>query len=510
MSVNLTTGPLSFHEVIDVARHDAPVALTPEARTAMRESRAYVDQAAAAEAAVVYGVTTGLGALATTHISPEERVELQRALIRSHAAGSGPALEREVVRAMMLLRSATLARGFSGVRPSVVEQIVAVLNAGITPIVPCYGSLGASGDLAPLAHAALCLIGEGRAVVTGHELDSSAALAAAGLEPLELQVKEGLALLNGTDGMLGMLVLACADVRNLLQAADVACAMSIEALLGTDRAFAADLQALRPHPGQITSAANLRRLLANSEITASHRASVHLVQDAYSLRCHPQVVGAVRDTLDFAAHVARRELGAAVDNPAVMSDGRIESNGNFHGEPLAFACDFLAIAASEIGAIAERRIDRLLDPDRSQGLPAFLAPRPGVNSGLMLAQYTAAALVAENRRLAVPASTDSLPTSGMQEDHVSMGFGAARKLRQVLDNVARIVAVEVVCAAHGLDLRAPLRPAPGTASVLTVVRTEVAGPGPDRELAPLLAAAESMVRGGQVVAAAEQAVGALD
>ncbi|HEY3062357.1 MAG TPA: histidine ammonia-lyase [Chloroflexota bacterium] len=510
MTVNLTTGPLSFHEVVDVARHDAPVALTPEACAAMLDSRAFVEQAASIEAAVVYGVTTGLGALANTHISPEERVELQRALIRSHAAGSGPALEREVVRAMMLLRGATLARGHSGVRPSVVEQIVAVLNAGITPLVPCYGSLGASGDLAPLAHAALTLIGEGRATIAGRELDSATALRSAALAPLELQAKEGLALLNGTDGMLGMLVLACADLRLLLQAADVACAMSIEALLGTDRAFAADLQALRPHPGQVASAANLRMLLAGSEITASHRASVHLVQDAYSLRCHPQVVGAVRDTLDFAAHVARRELGASIDNPAVMSDGRIESNGNFHGEPLAFACDFLAIAASEIGAIAERRIDRLLDPDRSQGLPAFLAPNPGVNSGLMLAQYTAAALVAENRRLAVPASTDSLPTSGMQEDHVSMGFGAARKLRQVLDNVARIVAVEVVCAAHGLDLRAPLAPAPGTASVLEVVRSEVPGPGPDRELAPLLAAAESMVRTGRVVAAAEQAVGTLE
>jgi histidine ammonia-lyase len=510
VTVSLTTGPLSFHEVVDVARHDTPVAVSAEACAAMALSRAAVETAAAAEAAVVYGVTTGLGALATTHISAAERIELQRALIRSHAAGSGPPLEREVVRAMMVLRAATLARGFSGVRPAVVERIVDVLNAGITPRVPTYGSLGASGDLAPLAHAALCLIGEGRAFVQDTEVESALALRRAGLEPLKLAAKEGLALLNGTDGMLGMLVLSCVDLRHLLQAADVACAMSVEALLGTDRPFAADLQALRPHPGQIVSAANLRRLLAGSQITASHRASTHAVQDAYSLRCHPQVAGAARDTLEFAIHVARRELGASIDNPVVLPDGRIESNGNFHGEILAFACDFLAIAASEIGAIAERRVDRLLDPTRSQGLPPFLAPHAGVHSGLMLSQYTAAALVADNRRLAAPASVDSLPTSGMQEDHVSMGFGAARKLRQVLDNVARIIAVEVVCATHGLDLRAPLQPALGTAAALHTVRAEVPGPGPDRELAPILAAVETMVRDGRIVAAAEQAVGSLE
>jgi histidine ammonia-lyase len=510
VTVTLKPGPLSFHEVVEVARHDAPVVVSPESCAAMAESRAVVDRAAARDDAVVYGVTTGLGALANTHISADERIALQRSLIRSHAAGSGPPLEREVVRAMMLLRAATLARGFSGVRPGVVQHIAALLNAGITPVVPTYGSLGASGDLAPLAHAALCLIGEGRALVREREVDSALALREAGLQPLELQAKEGLSLLNGTDGMLGMLVLASIDLLHLLRVADIACAMSVEGLLGTDGPFAADLQALRPHPGQVASAANLRRLLGGSEITASHRDSTHAVQDAYSLRCHPQVAGAARDTLDFACHVARRELGSTIDNPSVLGDERIESNGNFHGEILAFACDFLAIAASEVGAIAERRVDRLLDPNRSQGLPAFLAPAPGVNSGLMLAQYTAAALVAENKRLAVPASVDSLPTSGMQEDHVSMGFGAARKLRQVLDNLARIAAVELLCAAHALDFRAPLRPAPATAAVLHVLRTDVPGPGPDRAVAPMLAAVESMVRDGRVLSAAEQPIGTLE
>jgi histidine ammonia-lyase len=510
MTVTLGTGPLSMHEVVEVARHGTPIEITQQACAAMQASREVVEAVAAQDEAVVYGVTTGFGALATTHISPDARKAMQVALIRSHAAGSGPPLDREIVRAMMLLRAATLARGFSGVRPVVVDHIAAVLNAGITPCVPRIGSLGASGDLAPLAHAALCLIGEGRVVVAAREVDAAEALRGAGLPRLELEAKEGLSLLNGTDGMLGMLVLACVDLRRLLQSADVACAMSVEGLLGTDRPFAADLQALRPHPGQHTSAANLRRLLSDSAIVASHRSSPHAVQDAYSLRCHPQVAGAARDTLDFACQVAKRELESSVDNPAVLSDGRIESNGNFHGEVLAFACDYLAIATAEIGAIAERRVDRLLDPTRSQGLPPFLAPEPGVNSGLMLAQYTAAALVAENKRLAVPAAVDSLPTSGMQEDHVSMGFSSALKLRDVLVNAARIVGIELICAAHALDLRAPLPPAMGTAAVRKLLRSEVPGPGADREVASMIAAAEGMVRDGRVVIAAENSVGMLE
>jgi histidine ammonia-lyase len=423
----------------------------------------------------------------------------------------GEPVERETVRAMLLLRAATLARGYSGTRPLIAERLLDLLNANLTPWVPEHGSLGASGDLAPLAHGSLPLIGEGYLLDdVGRPVPAGEALRGAGLEPLQLEVKEGLALLNGTEGMLGMLVLACLDALQAFRTADVACAMSVEALLGTDRPFAAELQALRPHPGQAQSAANLRKLLAGSPIVASHRESNHAVQDSYSLRCSPQVVGAARDTLEFARAVAERELAAAIDNPVVLPDGRVESNGNFHGEPLGFACDFLAIAAAEVGAIAERRIDRLLDPTRSRGLPPFLADEPGVHSGLMLAQYTAAALVAENRRLAVPASTDSLPTSGMQEDHVSMGWGAARKLRQVLANLARIVAIEVVCAGDGLDLRAPLAPAPGTGAVRALLRAHVPGPGTDRFLAPELAAAEDLVRSGAVLAAAVGAVGALE
>ncbi|HYW23320.1 MAG TPA: histidine ammonia-lyase [Terriglobales bacterium] len=494
--VVISGAPLGFADVVAVARHGAPVELTAEAIEAMRRSRARVEELAAGELPV-YGISTGFGALAGTRIAPEHRSELQHSLIRSHAAGMGEAVEPEVVRGMMLLRLRTLATGRCGVRPAVAEALATLLNTGVTPVVPVHGSLGASGDLAPLAHVAAALVGEG------------GALAGTGLAPIRLEAKEGLSLVNGTDGMLAMLVLACEDARLLVRTADVTAAMSVEALLGTDRVFAADLQALRPHPGQAASAENLRRLLAGSAIVASHRDSPHAVQDSYSMRCSPQVAGAARDTLEFAVRVAERELAAAIDNPVVLADGRVESNGNFHGEPLAFACDFLAIACAEVGAIAERRVDRLLDPTRSSGLPPFLAPEPGVNSGLMLAQYTAAALVAENRLLAHPASTDSVPTSGMQEDHVSMGWSAAVKLRRLLANVARVLAVELLCAARGLELRAPLPAAPATARVGQLVTAEVGGPGPDRLLAPELAAAERLVRGGAVVAAAQAAVGEL-
>jgi histidine ammonia-lyase len=494
--VLISGAPLGFADVVAVARGGAPVELAPDALAAMQRSRAQVDALAAGERPV-YGISTGLGALAGTRIPPERRSELQHALVRSHAAGMGEPVEAEVVRGMMLLRLRTLATGRCGARPAVAEALAALLNAGVTPVVPIHGSLGASGDLAPLAHVAACLIGE------------DGALAAAGLAPLRLEAKEGISLVNGTDGMLAMLVLACEDARLLLRTADVAAAMSIEALLGTDRVFAADLQALRPHPGQAASAENLSRLLAGSAIVASHRESPHAVQDSYSMRCTPQVAGAARDTLDFAARVAERELAAAIDNPVVLADGRVESNGNFHGEPLAFACDFLAIACAEAGSIAERRVDRLLDPSRSAGLPAFLATEPGVNSGLMLAQYTAAALVAENRLLAHPASTDSVPTSGMQEDHVSMGWSAAVKLRRLLVNVARVLAVELLCAARGLELRGPLEAATATAAVRDLVTDRAGGAGPDRLLAPELAAVERLVLSGAVVAAAETAVGEL-
>ena len=499
--IELSGTGLSADDVVAVARDGAQVRLAPEAREAMAASAAVV-AGLADRAEPAYGVSTGFGSLANVTIPVDRRDELQRALVRSHAAGMGPPVEPEVVRAMMLLRARTLAMGCSGTRPEVAETMLALLNAGVTPRVPEFGSLGASGDLAPLAHCALVLIGEG-------EVLDGPTPAAAGIEPLTLGPKEGLALINGTDGMLGMLILAIHDLRRLLRVADVTAAMSVEALLGTDRVFAEDLIALRPHDGQAASAANLRSVLAGSPIVASHRYGDDRVQDAYSLRCAPQVNGAARDTLAHAERVAAAELASAIDNPMVLPDGRVESCGNFHGAPLSFALDFLAVAAAEVGGIAERRTDRLLDASRSHGLPPFLAAEPGVDSGLMLAQYTQAALVSENRRLAAPASTGSLPTSAMQEDHVSMGWSAARKLRTALANLARVLAVELACAARGLDLRAPLRPAAGSAAALAAVRGRIEGPGPDRHLAPELAAAEELVASGAVLESVEAAVGAL-
>jgi histidine ammonia-lyase len=508
-SVLVGDGGLTPEGVIAVARGNATASLSPAAVVAMERGAAVVD-ALTGSGEPAYGVSTGFGSLATVPIPEDRRAELQRALIRSHATGMGPPIEREVVRAMMLLRARTLAMGQSGARPLLAERMLALLDAGLTPVVPEYGSLGASGDLAPLAHCALALIGEGEVDDRGGvRRDTAAALAAAGIEPVELRAKEGLALINGTDGILGMLVLACSDLRGLLRVADVSAAMSVEALLGTDRAFAADLVGLRPQPGQQESAENLRTLLADSEIVASHRQGDPRVQDAYSLRCAPQVTGAARDVLAYADRAAGFELRAAIDNPMVLPDGRVESCGNFHGAPLGFACDFLAIAAAEVGAIAERRTDRLLDATRSHGLPPFLAQDAGVNSGMMLAHYAQAAMVAENRRLAAPASVDSLPTSAMQEDHVSMGWGAARKLRTAVANLTRILAVEVTCAARALDLRAPLRPAPGTAAGLAAVRALVAGPGPDRYLAPELAAVEELVGSGELLRAVEARAGEL-
>jgi histidine ammonia-lyase len=507
--IELTGAGLTRADVVAVARSDEPVVLAEAARALMEASAAIVERLAASTDPV-YGVSTGFGSLANTLIPPARREELQRALLRSHAAGMGAPVEREVVRAMMLLRARTLAMGCSGVRPVIAETMLELLNRGLTPVVREHGSLGASGDLAPLAHAALALIGEGEVCTAdGESVPAGRALADAGLTAVTLRAKEGLALINGTDGILGMLLLALYDIDNLLRVADVACAMTVEALLGTDRAFAADLQQLRPHPGQRVSATNLRTLLAGSAIVASHAVGDLRVQDAYSLRCAPQVHGAARDTATYANGVAAAELVSAIDNPMVLPDGRVESCGNFHGAPLGFACDFLAIAAAEVGAIAERRTDRLLDASRSQGLPPFLAPDAGVNSGMMIAQYTQAAMVAENRRLAAPASVDSLPTSAMQEDHVSMAWGAARKLRTVVANVGRILAVEVACAARALDLRAPLTPAAGTGAALAAVRTRVAGAGPDRWLAPELAAVEQLVTNGELLGAVAAVVGAL-
>jgi histidine ammonia-lyase len=481
-----------------------------------------------------YGVSTGFGALARRHIPAEMRAQLQLSLVRSHAAGSGPQVETEVVRALQLLRLATLVTGHTGARPVTAQTYAGMLNAGIAPVVHEYGSLGCSGDLAPLAHVALAAMGEGqvRVVRTGVStgstsgggstsgdggglVDAAQALADAGIEPLVLAEKEGLALINGTDGMLGMLCLAIHDLRRLLTTADVAAALSVEALLGSDAPFAEDLVGMRPHPGQAASAANMRRVLAGSPLMASHRElddagnpACTRVQDAYSLRCVPQVHGAVRDTLDHAATVAGRELASAIDNPVVTTDGRVESNGNFHGAPVAYVLDFLAIAAADLASMSERRTDRFLDVARSEGLPAFLAADPGVDSGHMIAQYTAAGIVSELKRLAVPASVDSIPSSAMQEDHVSMGWSGARKLRRSVDGLGRVLAIEVLTATRALDFRTEA-PAAGTGAVHDVVRAVVPGPGPDRYLAPEIEHVVGLVTGGQVAAAAAGAVGQL-
>jgi histidine ammonia-lyase len=502
--------PVSPAEVVAVARDMAGVVLCPDALNEIAASRKVVESLAD-DVEPHYGVSTGFGALATRHIPIERRAQLQVSLVRSHAAGSGPEVEREVVRALMLLRLSTLATGRTGVRPETAKAYAAMLNAGITPVVREYGSLGCSGDLAPLAHCALAAMGEGEVRDAEGTLRPAAeALAEAGIEPVVLEEKEGLALINGTDGMLGMLVLACHDLRQLLRTADIAAAMSVEALMGTDAVFAPDLQKLRPHPGQAESAANMRALLAGSAIMESHRnPECTRVQDAYSLRCAPQVHGAARDTLTHAETVAARELAAAIDNPVVTLDGRVESNGNFHGAPVAYVLDFLAIAVADLASMSERRTDRFLDVARNHGLNPFLADDPGVDSGHMIAQYTQAGIVSELKRLAAPASVDSIPSSAMQEDHVSMGWAAARKLRRAIDGLTRVVAVELLTAARALDLRAPLAPAKPTAAVRDALRAHIAGPGPDRYLAPEIEAAVGFVASGAALAAAESVTGPL-
>lgn len=510
-TVVLGTSGTTAQDVVDVARHGARVELSPEAVQALAAARAVVD-ALAAKPEPVYGVSTGFGALATRHISPELRAQLQRNIVRSHAAGMGPRVEREVVRALMFLRLKTLASGHTGVRPEVAQTMADLLNAGITPVVHEYGSLGCSGDLAPLSHCALALMGEGDAEgPDGTVRPAGELLAAAGIEPVELREKEGLALLNGTDGMLGMLVMALADLDNLYKSADITAALSLEALLGTEKVLEPELHAIRPHPGQGASAANMLAVLKDSGLTGHFQEEeAPRVQDAYSVRCAPQVAGAGRDTMAHARLVAERELAAAVDNPVVLPDGRVASNGNFHGAPVAYVLDFLAIAAADLGSIAERRTDRLLDKNRSHGLPPFLADDAGVDSGLMIAQYTQAALVSEMKRLAVPASADSIPSSAMQEDHVSMGWSAARKLRTAIGNLNRIIAVELYAATRGIELRRGLTPAPASQAAITALREAgVQGPGPDRFLAPDLEAADAFVREGALVAAVEPVTGPL-
>jgi histidine ammonia-lyase len=442
---------------------------------------------------------TGFGALADTRVPPEEVRELQHSLLRSHAAGAGAPLPRRLVRAMLAIRLSTVARGNSGVRPEVARRIAEMLNRDLVPVVPEIGSLGASGDLAQLAHTFLPLIGEGAYLDGGDGAD---------LAPLSLGPKEGLALTNGTDAMLAAGVLAAADVAVLVSTADVVAALSVEALLGTDRPFAERVHALRPHPGQLASAANLRRLLAGSEVVASHRESHHAVQDAYSLRCTPQVHGACRDLAGWASAVFERELASTIDNPLVFVDTEeVVSGGNFHGEPLAFAHDSMAIALAEVGSISERRVNRLLDASLSRGLPAFLSRHSGLNSGLMLAQYTSAALVTELRLLAQPASIHSISTSAEQEDHVSMGWTAARQTMAAVEHCARVLGIELMAACQGLELRAPLRPGPAGGAVLALVRRSVPTLERDRALDGDIAECARLVRGGDVLAAARGAVG---
>ena len=517
-TITLGDAPLSRADVVAVARDDASILISPDALARVAESRAVIETLAD-DTRPHYGVSTGFGALAKVQIPVEKRQQLQRSLIRSHAAGTGAEVEREVVRALMLLRLQTLTTGRTGVRPVVVETYAAILNAGITPVVHEYGSLGCSGDLSPLAHCALTLMGEGNVRVgaaAGEDphaptIPAAEALAAAGIEPLVLAEKEGLALINGTDGMLGMLCLALHDLDGLFAVADIAAAASIEALTGTDAVFQPELHALRPHPGQAVSAANMAAVLADSHLVQRPKeGEFSRVQDAYSLRCAPQVHGAARDTAGHADRVAAVELASAVDNPVVLPDGRVESNGNFHGAPVAYVLDFLAIAVADLASISERRTDRFLDVARNHGLPPFLAADAGLDSGLMIAQYTAAGIVSELKRLAAPASVDSIPSSAMQEDHVSMGWAAARKLRRSIDGLARVLSIELLTSTRALDFRAAEgagKPAPATAAIHALFRTEIPAPDTDTFLSPTIDAAHDFVSSGAVLDAAEAALG---
>jgi histidine ammonia-lyase len=487
----------------------AETSFPPSARERMTAARAVVEDAVAS-GEVVYGVTTGFGALANVRIDPARAADLQHGIVRSHATAVGPPLSLEEARAMLLLRAHVLALGHSGVRPDVVELMVDMLNAGVIPAVPEQGSLGASGDLAPLASLALPVIGEGEVLTSTGTLSAAEAMSGAGLTPLVLEAKEGLALVNGTQGMLAIGVLAAERLAILLKTADVVAAMTIEAALGTDAPFDFRLQRLRPHPGQAASASNLRLLLDGSPILASHRESEHLVQDAYSLRCAPQVHGATRDALAFARGVLDVELNSVSDNPIVLPiDAEIVSGGNFHGQPVAVAMDTIAAATVGTASISERRLYRLLDPAQSNGLPAFLVPESGLNSGFMLVQYTAASLVSECKSLAHPASVDSIPSSAGQEDHVSMGMTAARHARAIVSNAETVVALEALGAAQALDLRAPLEPGPATRAVEAALRASVPFFAADREFGPDIAAARELVRSGALVTAAEEVVGPL-
>jgi histidine ammonia-lyase len=501
---------LALEDVASVAHGDA-VGFGEDARRRVVAARRVID-AVVERGDTVYGVTTGFGALADVRIEPSRAATLQHAIVRSHATAVGPYLSRSEARAMLLLRAHVLALGHSGVRPELIDLMVAMLNADVIPAVPEQGSLGASGDLAPLANLALPLIGGGDVLAgDGPATEPAAdAFARTGLAPLALEAKEGLALVNGTQGMLAVGILAAERLARLATTADVVAAMSVEGALGTDAPFDERLQRLRPHPGQVASAANLRALLADSPVLASHRDSPHLVQDAYSLRCVPQVHGATRDALAYARTVLATEANAVSDNPIVLPDDEeVRSGGNFHGQPVATALDALALATVPLASIAERRLYRLLDPKLSNGLPAFLVPESGLNSGFMLAQYTAASLVSESKSLAHPASVDSIPSSAGQEDHVSMGMTAARHARDVIAGAEMVVGLEAIAAAQALDLRAPLVPAAATGAARDRIRADVAFLHEDRELGPDIRAAVALVRSGALIEAARGAAGHL-
>lgn len=498
--------PLTPHDIIAVARSGAQVTVGDDAMERVKRASDLVESLAD-DPQPHYGISTGFGALASTRVPRDHRVALQHSLIRSHAASTGPRVETEVIRAMMTLRLKTMASGHTGVRPEVVTAYADLLNSGLVPIVGEYGSLGCSGDLAPLAHCALVLTGEGTVLTPdGGEVDAATGLAQAGLTPIALREKEGLALINGTDGMLGQLIMALADLDVLVPTADLATAMTVQALCGIDRVFAPDLQALRPHPGQGVSAANILALLEGSDlIQAGREGAVKRVQDAYSLRCAPQVHGAVRDTMAHALQVAKVELASAVDNPVITDDMRVESNGNFHGAPVAYVLDFLAIAAADLASMSERRTDRMLDPARNRDLHPFLADDPGVDSGHMIAQYTQAGIVSEMKRLAVPASVDSIPTSAMQEDHVSMGWSAARKLRRGIDGMGAVIGIEILTAARAIQMRG-LEPSKPVADVIARMRQTIPGPGPDRFLSPEIDEAHRLVASGELLEVVRQKV----
>jgi histidine ammonia-lyase len=501
-TIELSGHDLRIDDVERVAVGGETAVLGPQALEQLAAARALIDRVVA-EGTPTYGVNTGFGRFVDVHIAPEQAARLQLNLLRSHACGVGTPFPDEVVRAATLLRANALAKGSSGVRVEPVQLLLDLLAAGVVPVVPSRGSLGASGDLAPLAHLGLVLVGEGYARFGGETLPGGEALARAGLEPVVLAAKEGLALINGTQFMAAIGALVLARAHRLVKIADVAAAQTLEAVRASRTPFAPELQALRPHPGQIASAANLYRLLDDSEIVASHRWCGR-VQDAYSLRCAPQVHGAVRDAVAYAEAVVGIELNAATDNPIVLAErGEVLSNGNFHGEPVAIALDTLKLALSELASISERRIERMLNPALSNGLPAFLTEDGGLNSGFMIAQYVAASLVSEDKVLVHPASADSIPTSAGQEDHVSMGATAAVHLWHVCANVERVLGIELLCGAQGVDFLAPKRPGPAVAAAHAAVRELSAHVDADRSLANEIEAVAGRIRDGSLLAAVE-------